>query len=288
MLAVACGLQACAVNPTTLPDARAILAAQAHAWDQAIVRKDRSAIEANMADDFRQIDGQGNVESRQSFVDDLLSPDLVIHPYRVEDFEIRIYGDVALLSGRTNMTGTYRSKPFASPYRYIDVYVRRGEAWKIVSVQISPLPAATPAPAAQPAEQNMPGTVTEAAVIQFLNRFEALAMLEDFKLIRHLIDERAFFRFNDGDFVGRDAIQAVFEKTWRGDAGVKKARYFLSDIVVLTTDAASATASYTYNWEGSQAGRTFAIAGRGTRVLRFEQGEFRIVHEHLSRFPRLP
>lgn len=282
-MTLACGLQACAVNPTQLPDDRAVLTAQAHAWDLAIVGKDRSAIEANMADDFRQIDGQGQVESRQSFVDDLLSPDLVIHPYRVEDFEIRLYGDVALLSGRTNMTGTFRSKPFASQYRYFDVYARRGAAWKIVSVQISPLPAAKPPP-----EQSMPSTVNEAAVIQFLNRFEALAMQEDFNLIRHLIDERAVFRFNDGDFVGRDAIQAVFEKTWRGDPGVKKARFYLSDIVVLTTDAASATATYTYNWEGSQAGRTFTITGRGTRVLRFEQGEFRIVHEHLSRFPRPP
>ena len=59
-----------------------------------------------------------------------------------------------------------------------------------------------------------------------------------------------------------DAIQAAFEKTWRGDPRVKKARFFLSDIVVLTTDAASATATYTYNWEGSQAGRTFTITGR--------------------------
>lgn len=132
----------------------------------------------------------------------------------------------------------------------------------------------------------MPSTVTAAAVIEFLHRFEALAMQEDFNLIRHLIDECAYFRFNDGDFVGRDAIQAVFEKTWRGDPSVKKARFFLSDIVVLTTDAASATATYTYNWEGSQAGKTFTITGRGTRVLRLDQGGFRIVHEHLSRFPR--
>jgi len=286
LLALVCALEACAVNPATQPDDLTVLKAQAQAWDEAIVRKDRSAIEANMAEDFRQIDGQGNLESLQSFVDDLMSPDLVIHPYRVADFEIRMYGDVALLSGRTNMTGTDRSKPFASHYRYIDVYARRGAAWKIVSVQISPMPAAKPAPAASQQEQNMPSNVTETAVTQFLHRFEALALQEDFNLIRHLIDERAVFRFNDGDFFGRDAIQAAFEKTWRGDPSVKKARFYLSDIVVLTTDAASATATYTYNWEGSQAGKSFSITGRGTRVLRFEQGEFRIVHEHLSRFPR--
>lgn len=97
------------------------LRAQADRWGQAIVRKDRAAIEANMADDFRQIGDSGNVETRTSFVEGLVSPDLVIDPHRVEDFEVRPYGDVALLIGRTRMTGTYQGKRFASHYRYIDI-----------------------------------------------------------------------------------------------------------------------------------------------------------------------
>jgi ketosteroid isomerase-like protein len=136
-------LAACAPRPPAADDRAAtvaLLAAQADAWDKAIVRKDRAAIEANMAEDFRQIDGAGNVETRASFVDGLMSEDLVIDPYTVEDFDVRLYGDTALLSGRTRMTGRYQGKPFASHYRYIDVYVRKGEAWAIVSVQISPIP----------------------------------------------------------------------------------------------------------------------------------------------------
>ncbi len=131
----------------------------------------------------------------------------------------------------------------------------------------------------------MQSPITVESVLQFLNRFEELAEKEDFNLIRDMIDEQAVFRFNDGDFVGRQAIQAVFEKTWRGDPSVKKVRFYLSDIVVLTTDHSTATATYTYNWEGSQAGREFKIRGRGTRVLLRENGQFRIIHEHLSRFP---
>ena len=130
----------------------------------------------------------------------------------------------------------------------------------------------------------METNITADSVAKFLNDFEALAMKEDFDIIKDMIDEGAYYRFNDGDFVGRAAIQAVFEKTWRGDPTVKKARFYLSEIVVLTTDKASATATYTYNWEGSQGGREFKIRGRGTRVLLHEAGKFRIVHEHLSRF----
>lgn len=93
-----------------------------------------------MADDFRQIDGAGNVETKESFLRDIVAPELKIDPYTVEDFEVRLYGEVALLSGRTRMTGRYNGKPFTTHYRYIDVYVRRAGEWKIVSVQISRLP----------------------------------------------------------------------------------------------------------------------------------------------------
>ena len=143
-VAISVMLQACASNPPAQDGDRvaivAALTAQADRWDKAIVRKDRAAIEHNMAEDFRQIDGSGNVETKSSFVNDLVSPDLQIDPYVVEDFEVRIYGDVALLSGRTRMSGRHKGKQFTSHYRYIDIYVRRGGEWKIVSVQISRIP----------------------------------------------------------------------------------------------------------------------------------------------------
>ena len=115
------------------------------AWDKAIVRKDEAAIAANMAGDFRQIDGSGNLETKKSFVAGIVDSKLTIDPYTVEDFEVRLYGDTALLSGRTHMTGKYEGKPFESNYRYIDIYVRRNGAWKIVSVQITRIPPAKPA-----------------------------------------------------------------------------------------------------------------------------------------------
>ncbi|MFZ6779415.1 nuclear transport factor 2 family protein [Undibacterium sp. Ji83W] len=109
-------------------------------WDAAIVRKDKAAIEANMAEDFRQIDGDGDLETKTSFVNGLVSDKLEIDPYKVEDFEIRLYGSVALLSGRTRMTGRYDGKSFKSHYRYIDIYAQRDGKWQIVSVQISRIP----------------------------------------------------------------------------------------------------------------------------------------------------
>jgi ketosteroid isomerase-like protein len=128
--------------------------------------------------------------------------------------------------------------------------------------------------------------LTRNSVVQFLNKFEEIAEKENFDLIKHMIHDKAFFRFNDGDFVGKEAVRAVFEKTWKGSANVKKERFYLTDIEVLTVDASSATATYTYNWEGTMDGRAFRIQGRGTRVLVVENGRLQIIHEHLSRYPK--
>ena len=69
------------------------LTRQTNQWDAAIIRKDRAAIEANMAEDFRQIDGDGDLENKLSFVEGIVSTKLVIDPYIVKDFEVRLHGE---------------------------------------------------------------------------------------------------------------------------------------------------------------------------------------------------
>jgi ketosteroid isomerase-like protein len=109
-------------------------------WDKAIVRKDLPAIANNMCDDFRQIRVSGEIVDKANFLRDITSPELTIDPYAVEDFDIRLYGDVALLSGRTRMTGRYAGMPFTSHYRYIDIYVLRDGRWQVCNVQITRMP----------------------------------------------------------------------------------------------------------------------------------------------------
>jgi len=128
--------------------------------------------------------------------------------------------------------------------------------------------------------------LTNDSVLQFLDRFEDIASKENFDLIEDMVHDRAYFRFNDGDFKGKAAVRGAFEKTWKGSANVRKERFYLTDIAVLSVDARSATATYTYNWEGSMDGQSFRVQGRGTRVLIVENGRIKIIHEHLSRFPK--
>jgi hypothetical protein len=127
--------------------------------------------------------------------------------------------------------------------------------------------------------------MTKESVVLFLNRFEELSGSKNFDLIEDMIHDDGVFRFNDGDFVGKQAVRAAFEKTWAGNAKVEGERFYLTDIQVVTTNASSAAATYTYNWEGSVSGHAFKIQGRGTRVIVLEDGRMQIILEHLSANP---
>ena len=111
------------------------LKARADAWDVAIWSKDRKAIAENMSASFVQIDSDGNLADKRKFVEEITADALVIAPYAVEDFTIRLYGDTAVLNGSTRMQGTYEGKPFTSHYRFTDVYVKEGGAWRVVNIQ---------------------------------------------------------------------------------------------------------------------------------------------------------
>ena len=112
-------LLAVPVSPVfALDDDKALAAAlkkQADAWDVAIVKKDRKAIENNMAESFFMIDSGGGTSDKAKFVADLTAPDITIEPYTVDEFKIRIYGNTALINGATNMHGVEGGKPFGTP-----------------------------------------------------------------------------------------------------------------------------------------------------------------------------
>ncbi len=125
-------------QPETL-STESLLRQQSTAWDAAIWNKDEKAIVANIGEGFRQMDGRGHVSTQTEFVADLLDPELHIDPYTVENFKVKVLGEVALLTGETHMTGTYRKQPFQSHSKYVDVYHRQNGRWVVIYIQITPV-----------------------------------------------------------------------------------------------------------------------------------------------------
>lgn len=123
--------------------------------------------------------------------------------------------------------------------------------------------------------------ITEHEIHAFLRAYEAAANSRKFDEVEHLIHPDATYRFTDGDFVGRTAIRAAFEKTWA--YVVEDERYWLTDVKVVCTDADTACLTYDFHWTGIGANGPFEANGRGTQIVVRRDGRLASIYEHLSR-----
>lgn len=87
----------------------------------------------HLADDFVVIESDGSVLDKTEFLANTAKgPDVA--DYTLQDVNVRIYGNVALIQATGHWTGKDGSKGLS---RYIDVYVKAGAEWKTVSAQIT-------------------------------------------------------------------------------------------------------------------------------------------------------
>ena len=53
------------------------------------------------------------------------------------DERIQRFGDVAVVSVRMEMSGTFRDEPFSGPFRYTRIWCARPDGWRIVAGHVS-------------------------------------------------------------------------------------------------------------------------------------------------------
>ena len=104
----------------------------------------------------------------------------------------------------------------------------------------------------------------------------------DFDALADLIAPDAVFWFSDGSHRGISAIRAAFEATWRA---LPEETYWLDELEWLAGGDLAAACIYRFNWRAMRNGQPITGTGRGTTVLSFSDGRWRIVHEHLSPRP---
>jgi ketosteroid isomerase-like protein len=109
-------------------------------WDDALVQKDRAALDRIIADDFVLIAADGQLANKRRLLETIVSPDLQLDAFKTEDVLVRVYGEVAILTGYFRQTGSFKNSRFASTSRYTDVYVKRDGRWQAVSAQATALP----------------------------------------------------------------------------------------------------------------------------------------------------
>lgn len=125
-------------------DARvaAVIAAE-RAWVEAIRHKDLAAMAVIMADDYIAIDDRGARVDKATDLADFARRDRFWEFAESDEYDVRLYGDCAVLVGRWRGRGVNAGTHFDYAARFVAVYVWRDARWQMVSSQSTPLPGMT-------------------------------------------------------------------------------------------------------------------------------------------------
>jgi len=101
----------------------------------ALLAADTVALSRLIAPDFVEISRLGTVRTRADNIRDIASGALHLTSIKYDSLTVRIYGEVAVLTGIADNTGTMRGFPFSGKIRYTRVFVRRDGRWQAVLMQ---------------------------------------------------------------------------------------------------------------------------------------------------------
>jgi ketosteroid isomerase-like protein len=109
------------------------------AWDRAMVENDAEAIGRYMTDDWTIVGSDGGVTDKATFLG-LVSSGAVSHDVMESaDFDIRVYGQTAVVMSRGVSGGTYQGRAFREVERVTCVFVRQQGQWRCVHTHLSRL-----------------------------------------------------------------------------------------------------------------------------------------------------
>jgi len=106
------------------------------------LRSDVKRYDELLADDFICTCPDGSLVDKPAFLKSAAEPSGMEY-FGLEDVNIRIFGDVALVHARTPYT---RKDGVSGAARYTDIYVKRNGRWQVVSAQITRITAAASHP----------------------------------------------------------------------------------------------------------------------------------------------
>lgn len=106
---------------------------------QALLAADTVALSRLLAADFIEISRLGTIRTRADNIRDIATGTLRLTSINYDSLTVRVYGDVAVLTGIADNTGTMRGFPFSGKIRYTRVFVRRDGRWQAVLMQQTPM-----------------------------------------------------------------------------------------------------------------------------------------------------
>lgn len=102
---------------------------------KAWVNHERETIERYLADDWAVTDPAGRHLTKAEVLAELDSGERKLVSGTIDDVKVRLYGDTAVVTGRTLAAGSYQGTRVSVKLRFTDVFVKQNGNWRAVASQ---------------------------------------------------------------------------------------------------------------------------------------------------------
>lgn len=103
--------------------------------NRAVVSGDAAALDRLTAADYSFITLRGELRTKQEIVNGFKSGSFHYDTRTISDLTVRVYGNTAIVVGRSNQTGSENGKDYSGDYRFTRVYVKQRGQWQTVALQ---------------------------------------------------------------------------------------------------------------------------------------------------------
>ena len=91
------------------------------------------------SDDYTFITLRGELRTKAEIVKGFRSGSFKYESQTISDLKVRVYGDTAIVTGRSSQRGKENGKDYSGDYRFTRVYVKQKGQWVTVALQTTPI-----------------------------------------------------------------------------------------------------------------------------------------------------
>ena len=105
----------------------------------AVVKADVATLEGLTSDDYVLINANGQVSNKAETMNNIKTGVIKLSANEVSDMKVRVYGDTAIVTGKSTAKGTIGGRELKGPVMFTRVYVKKDGTWKSVAFQQTPV-----------------------------------------------------------------------------------------------------------------------------------------------------
>ena len=106
-------------------------------WMESYVKRDTAFLERHLSDDYISTFPDGTVLDKKGEIESVKSGAVALTEMKPSEMKVRIYGEAAVITGRSTIKAKVKGQDVSGEYRFTDVWIRRGDRWQAVASQVT-------------------------------------------------------------------------------------------------------------------------------------------------------